>query len=84
MIPFRPTMERVHYAIRDLRSDRRDERGYQLTIGYDLYCDMVTDKDLWGWLEPAGPGRLTMLGLPVKVDHSIKRGYIHLRHEVIA
>lgn len=82
MIPFRHTLDRIHMSISDLRFDRRSEGGYEVVMGYELWCDMVTDARAWGYVNP-GPGRATVFGLPVEIDPRMPRGWIALRHEVV-
>ena len=82
MIPFVPTLERIHCAIRDLRFENKSEEGYSVVVGYDLFADMVTDAQMWGWIVPERPGKYSVFGLPLEVDHSVPRGWIRLRHEV--
>ena len=80
MIPFRPTVERTWEAIHTLRYDRRDEKGYEVVMGPHLYAELLLSP-LWGIERDPAP---RIFGLPIIVDPRIKRGYIHLRHEVVA
>lgn len=83
MIPFRPTVERTWEAIHTLRYDRRDEKGYEVVMGPHLYAELLREPSAQWHLDP-DPFNRRLLGLPIEVDPRIKRGYIHLRHEVIA
>lgn len=83
MIPFRPTVDRVWWATRTLHFEQRSSRDYTVVVGPALYADMMLDPNYRHVVERR-PESATILGLPIEVDPAIKRGYIHLRHEVIA
>ena len=80
MIPFRPTVDRTWEAIHTLRYERRDEQGYEVVMGPHLYAELLR-RPPWSIEHDPAP---RIFGLPIEVDPRIKRGYIHIRHEVIA
>lgn len=82
MIPFRPTEERIWDAVRSLRVDWRKEKGYVIHMGPDLWYDTMRDPRI-AWLSNQVPGFNSIFGLPFKVDHTMPRGWVSLRHEVV-
>jgi hypothetical protein len=83
MIPFRPTIERVWEAIHSVRADYRSERGYTVLMGPALWRDLLVDHR-FRWNLALDPNRMTIFGLPVEIDYSLNRGWISVRHEVVA
>ncbi len=88
MIPFRHTDERVWMAIDRLQhEERKDEKKYVAVMDPEAYSFLVTEvrPGMSHWL-PVGPLGIaaTVLGVPIEVDPTLRRGQIVLRHEIEA
>lgn len=72
-------------ARHQLRSERRDIEGYVVVMDPSVYCALITDRPLHLAYYDTSPGNFsTIFGVPVKLDSSLRRGQIVLRHEVAA
>jgi hypothetical protein len=83
MIPFLPTLDRLWESVVCLRLERRDLEGYVIHMGPALWADTARDARLH-WNTAVNPNAMTIFGLPVEIDPSMKRGWISVRHEVVA
>lgn len=83
MIPFRPTVDRAWTALTTLKYEYRSTDEYVWHMHPSLLYDLVLERKA-GWSVERTESGYRLFGLPVECDSRIKRGYIHLRHEVVA
>ena len=85
MIPFRPTAIRTGEAVFSLSPYQRHSGNYEFVIDPELYDEILHDPEINARLlfpDVMGLGN-RLWGIPLRVDQGVKRGWIHLRREVI-